>query len=115
MATRVNKLHWEVRAAEKRASTLAKIPLEWRLSPAELELASKQRDLTGPFMEKFLEPNEISIVNMDSVPIVDAIRSGKLSAVEVTTAFCKTAAVAHQIVSGVGSFESESHLISPLE
>jgi amidase len=36
---------------------------------------------------------------MDSKPIVGAVQAGKLTAVRVTTAFCKTAAIAHQIVS----------------
>lgn len=89
---------WEARAAKKREDTLAKIPAGWRLSPADLELAAKQRDLTGPFIERFLEPEVIDIVKTDSVPLVNDIRTGKRSAVEVTKAFCKTAAVAHQIV-----------------
>lgn len=95
-----SKRSWETRAAEKRASTLAKIPREWRLSQTDLARASEQRDVTGPFIEEFLEPQEISIIRMDSVNLVDAIKTGKLSAVEVTKSFCKTAAIAHQIVSG---------------
>ncbi|EXJ69725.1 uncharacterized protein A1O5_06796 [Cladophialophora psammophila CBS 110553] len=39
----------------------------------------------------------MSIISMDSVLLVDAIRKGTLTAVQVTTAFCKTAAIAHQI------------------
>lgn len=112
---RVDQQPWEIKAAEKRASTYAKIPLEWRLSAAELERASKQRDLTGSFIEGFLEPNEIAIINMDSIPIVEAIMSRKLSAVEVTRAFCKTAAIAHQIVSWVWISPVLQCLISPLE
>ena len=92
-------MSWESKAAKKRASTLAKIPPEWRLSPTDLERASRQRDLTGSFIEGFLDANEIAIVNMDSVTLVEAIKTRKLSAVEVAKAFCKTAAVAHQIVS----------------
>ncbi|KAL0471511.1 amidase signature domain-containing protein [Neurospora intermedia] len=88
---------WEARAAKKREDTLAKIPAEWRLSPADLDLAAKQRDLTGPFIERFLEPEVIDIVKTDSVPLVNDLRTGKRSAVEVTKAFCKTAAIAHQI------------------
>ncbi|KAK3398744.1 amidase signature domain-containing protein [Sordaria brevicollis] len=88
---------WEARAAKKREDTLAKIPAEWRLSAADLEFAAQQRDLTGPFVERFLEPEVIDIVKTDSVPLVNDIRAGKRSAVEVTKAFCKTAAVAHQI------------------
>lgn len=99
MAPATEKQPWEIKAEEKRASTLAKIPAEWRLSPADLELASKQRDLTGAFVQKYLDSDTISIVTRDSVPLVQAIRSGELTSLKVTTAFCKTAAVAHQIVS----------------
>jgi amidase len=89
---------WEVRAAAKRASILGKIPEAWRLSPADLDTAKSQRDLTEPFIQQFLQPDEISIVSKDSVEIVSEIKEGRLSAVQVTTAFCRTAAVAHQIV-----------------
>lgn len=65
----------------------------------DLELASKQRDLTGPFfIQKYPDTDTISIVTKDSVLLVQAIRNGKLTSLKVTTAFCKTAAVAHQIV-----------------
>jgi len=89
---------WEDKAAAKRASILAAIPAKWRLSPADIKRASEQRQLTGAFVQQFLDPADVSIVSMDSVPIVEAIRAGKLSSVEVATAFCKAAAVAHQIV-----------------
>ena len=36
-------------------------------------------------------------MSQDTVSLVDAIKEGKLTAVEVATSFCKTAAVAHQI------------------
>jgi amidase len=90
---------WETRAAAKRADTLNKIRPEWRLSPIDLAEAQKQRDLTGPFIQKFLEADEISIISKDSVAIVEDIKKGRLTAVQVTSAFCRTAAVAHQIVS----------------
>ncbi|KAL9112148.1 MAG: hypothetical protein Q9227_003525 [Pyrenula ochraceoflavens] len=90
-------MSWEAQAAAKRASTLAKIPPEWRLDPDDIERAGKRRDLTGPFIQQFLDPEDISIISQDSVPIVNAVREGKLTALEVTTAFCKTAAIAHQI------------------
>ena len=95
----MQSLPWEAKAAAKRASTLNKIPLEWRLSPEDLERASVQRDLTGPFIQGFLKVGDISIISMDSVPLVSALREGTLTAVQVSTAFCKTAAIAHQIVS----------------
>jgi amidase len=96
---RLQTVPWETLAAAKRASIRDKIPEAWRLSPDELTKARRQRDLTGPYIQEFLMPEEISIVSKESVEIVNEIKQGKLSAVQVTAAFCKTAAVAHQIVS----------------
>lgn len=89
---------WEALAAAKRASTLAKIPEAWRLTPADLARAKDQVDLTGSFIHEFLAADEISITAKDSVDLINEIRDKRLSAVQVTTAFCKRAAVAHQIV-----------------
>ncbi|KAI1356104.1 amidase signature domain-containing protein [Xylaria sp. FL0043] len=88
---------WEARAAAKRADTLSKIRAEWRLSPADLAKAKKQRDLTGRFIHQFLDTDEVSIISRDSAQLVDDIREGRLTAVQVTTAFCKTTAIAHQL------------------
>ncbi|KAM6521671.1 hypothetical protein FSOLCH5_006427 [Fusarium solani] len=94
---RMHQLSWEARAAAKRAATLAKIPPQWRLAPEDLDRASEQRDLTGSFINGLLDKQTVSITSLDSLPILESISSGRLSATEVTTAFCKTAAVAHQI------------------
>lgn len=89
---------WEALAATKRANTLKKIPEAWRLTPVDLEKVKGQRDLTGPFIQQFLTAGEVSITSKESVNIVNDIKGGRLTAVQVTTAFCKRAAVAHQIV-----------------
>jgi amidase len=89
---------WQDRAAAKRAETLNRIYPEWRLSAKDLEHARQQRDITGAFIEQFLNEGDVSITSMKSAPILTALRERKLSAVQVATAFCKRAAVAHQIV-----------------
>lgn len=89
---------WEARAAAKRATTRAKVPREWILGPEEIEKASRQRDITGPFIEQYLLLQEISITNEGSVEIVGNIKAGLYTATEVTSAFCKRAAIAYQIV-----------------
>ncbi|KAI5457488.1 amidase signature domain-containing protein [Mariannaea sp. PMI_226] len=94
---KINRIPWEVKAAAKRAATLAKIKPSWRLKPEDLEHASRQRNITGQFIERFLNAEDILVTGMDSVPIVNAIKDGKLSATKVTAAFCKRAAIAHQI------------------
>jgi amidase len=91
---------WEAKAAAKRRSTFAKIPEEWRLGSEDLARASRQRDLTGPFIEQFLSREDIAVIRQDSVSLVAKIARSECSAVQVVRAFCKTAAIAHQIVSG---------------
>lgn len=90
---------WQAMAGAKVASTYSKIPQEWRLDAKDIERAKHERQLSGPFIEQFLTNDELAIVRTDSVPLVENLRAGKYSAVQVTRAFCKTAAVAHQIVS----------------
>lgn len=90
---------WEQRAQNKRESTLNCIPSKWRLKISDLDRAGRQRDLTGHFIEGFLDPETVQITALDTTEIVAALQNRTLSAVQVTTAFCQTAAVAHQIVS----------------
>lgn len=90
---------WKAKAAAKVASTHSKIPQEWLLSHRDVERAKHQRQLSGPFIEQFLNDGELAIIRADSMALVEDLRSGKYSALQVTRAFCKTAAVAHQIVS----------------
>ena len=96
---RPGEASWKERAAAKRASTEAKIPREWLLSQEDLKEAFERRDLTGVFVEKFLNPEEISITRLGSVDILARVRNGEYSSVEVTRAFCRRTAVAQQIVS----------------
>jgi len=95
----VSKDSWQVKAEKKRSETLGKIAPEWRLTEPELEKALKQRDLTGAFFDQYLEAHEISIVRQDATHLVDRVQRGQLSAKDVALAFCKAAAIAHQIVS----------------
>lgn len=90
--------NWEVKAAEKKASIYASIPLEWRLGPEEIDRAAQQRDITGHSIQQFLNDHEKAIITKDSVEIVEKISQGTWTAVQVTKAFCKTAGIAAHIV-----------------
>jgi len=90
---------WEEKAQRKRESILAGIPKEWQLSTGDLERAQGQRDLTGPFINSFLTPETVAIISRDPCEIVALLQERNLSALQVATAFCQTAAIAHQIVS----------------
>lgn len=90
---------WQAKAAAKVAETQAKIPRDWTLSESDLNKAQKQRKLNGPLFESFLDSSEREIIKNDSIGLVDKIKSRHYSALQVTRAYCKAAAIAHQIVS----------------
>lgn len=94
----MSQIPWQDRAAEKVARTAAKIPSKWRISLEDRDRAREARNLTGAFIHSFLSEDEAEIVRLDSVTLVQKIASSSLSSLEVANAFCKTAAVAHQIV-----------------
>ena len=90
---------WQAKAKAKMNDMESKIPKEWTLKPADLEDAKQQRKLAGPFIEKFLDDSEVEIIRNSSVQLVEKIKSKHYKAVEVAQAYCKTAAIAQQIVS----------------
>ncbi|KAK6003039.1 hypothetical protein QM012_000884 [Aureobasidium pullulans] len=87
---------WRQIAAEKRDSVLALIPEEWRI-PAPPP-AEEQRDVTGKFIQQYLDSREIEITETEATEIVKKTSSGEWTAVEVTKAFCHRSAIAHQLV-----------------
>ena len=89
---------WQARAKAKAAEIYSRTPEEWRLNEVDLEKARNQRNLTGPFIESFLDDGEVDIIRNDSLQLVEKIKSQRHTAVEVVRAYCKTAAIAHQIV-----------------
>ncbi|KAI6351324.1 hypothetical protein MCOR25_010012 [Pyricularia grisea] len=94
-----DKESWKAKAQAKRASILAAIPREWRLTPEQLAQVSPphRRDVVQYARREFLTAEERKITEMDAVAVVNAIRSRSMTAEKVTLAFCKTAAIAHQI------------------
>ncbi|CAF1403491.1 unnamed protein product [Rotaria magnacalcarata] len=89
---------WEEKAIKKRSSLLDLIPQEWRLP--ESILTALPNDCTmipaqcGILSELDLEITEINEID----ELVHRIAEGRYTAVEVTTAYCKRAAIAHQLV-----------------
>lgn len=89
---------WQERAAAKRESIATSIPQEWRLDATVIQKSSQQRDISGAYIEGLIDQETVAITQLDSLEIVAAIQSRRYSAVQVTTAFCRRAAVAQQIV-----------------
>jgi amidase len=89
---------WRAKAKAKTQATLAKIPNEWRLPKEELDEAGAQRDITGSFIEQYLDESTFCIIKEEATTLVSKLQQGQLTARQVTLTFCKSAAIAHQIV-----------------
>ncbi|TVY56326.1 Acetamidase [Lachnellula cervina] len=90
-------MDWQTLAKTKRDSINALIPVSWRL-PSPTPPATKQRNVTGKYIQQFLSPREVEITETDAVGIVKQTTVGLWTALEVTKAFCHRAALAHQMV-----------------
>ncbi|KAH8590975.1 amidase signature domain-containing protein [Bisporella sp. PMI_857] len=88
---------WQLTAEKKRRSIADKIPQDWKLPQSVLKGAHERRKLTGDFFEQLLDGETLRITKLHSNDLLGAIRNRSLSAVEVTRAFCKRTAFAHQL------------------
>ncbi|KAF2239495.1 amidase [Viridothelium virens] len=88
---------WKAVAKEKRDAITASIPSEWHIS--NIPSAADQRDVTGKFIQQYLNEKEVEITETDAVGIAKKTKTGQWKAVDVTKAFCHRAALAHQLVS----------------
>jgi amidase len=103
--------HWKEQALRKARETKAKVEHYWQPDKNILERAKQKRDLTGSFIEKLLSPEECHITGSSSQALVDSIREGEFSAEQVTRAFYKRAAIAHQLVRTTYEHHMRSRLI----
>ncbi|KAJ5280027.1 Amidase [Penicillium angulare] len=99
---------WEEKVAKKRNECAAKIPSDWRVSEQfmarfKAPLSSNKNDLirTKAIHEAgILSSRELSITEDYTISdLISALSNGGLTSTEVTLAYCKRAAVAHQLVS----------------
>lgn len=109
---RVTQESWRSRAQAKVADMKSRIPDEWTLKPADLEMAKKQRKLSGPFFESFLDDHDLDIIHNDTVQLFKKIRAQQYTAMEVTQVYCKAAAVAQQVVSKAEQTQCHSSIRS---
>lgn len=88
---------WKAIAARKLEEREAKIPREWRLSPTAMA-AKGDSVLHVPRSCGLLTDDELKITeHHDATSLVALLATGSLSSAAVTAAFCKRAAVAHQV------------------
>ncbi|TWU70433.1 hypothetical protein ED733_000306 [Metarhizium rileyi] len=88
---------WKQISARKRQELLSSIPEEW-LIPTEVLPADSEDDVTSwPDTCGWFTADELAITNSTATELIPRLVSGELSSEEVTRAFCKRAAAAHQL------------------
>lgn len=95
-----NSSSWKQVAAAKQQSRLDQIPTEWRLSPTMLAAATQDSgsDLRSvPATCGILTTQELQITDSPVADILANLQQRKWTSKAVTTAFCKRAAIAHQL------------------
>lgn len=91
--------YWETIASAKRQALTEAIPPEYRIPP-ELIPPQTQLDVTPwPKESGWFTQRELDITESTATIIIDRIASRTWTSEEVTKAFCKRAAAAHQLVS----------------
>ncbi|KAI7094995.1 amidase [Hortaea werneckii] len=89
---------WQDIAARKQRERADRIPSQWKLPSSHIPAESRPKLLSVPRECGLLSDQEVDITeNYDASALVAALSSGNLKAVDVTTAFCKRAAIAHQL------------------
>ena len=91
-------MSWEAIAEKKRQALKSSIPAEWVI-PKDIFPPEDQLDVTTfPKESGFFTGRELEITSTPAQTILSHISSGSWTAEEVAKAFCKTAAVAQQLV-----------------
>lgn len=100
MATKSSTKDWQALAKEKRKSVFTKIPNDWLLPTSLTSQFTETSTLSVidiPRRCGLLNAQELEITEVfDAQDLACMLETGKLSSVEVVTAFCKRAAIAHQ-------------------
>ncbi|KAL3464859.1 amidase signature domain-containing protein [Aspergillus heterothallicus] len=90
-------MSWEQIAEKKRQALRESIPSQW-IIPEEILPPADQADVTTfPRESGFFTERELEITSTNATILLEKLASAEWSSEEVTTAFCKTAAVAHQL------------------
>ncbi|KAJ5295132.1 hypothetical protein N7508_009953 [Penicillium antarcticum] len=98
----MTNLTWQDKCAAKQAEAAAKIPIDWRLSAEILQQVDKNEldILDVPSKCVILSRRELAITELpDATTLRDKLATQELSCIDVTTAFCKRAAIAQQLSS----------------
>ena len=85
---------WEEIAADKKERIEKTIPDEWRIKSKDVG----DSVMDYPAKSGIMSDEELAITNSTAVDLVAKLAKGQLKSVDVTRAFCKRAALAHQLV-----------------
>lgn len=92
--------NYQAIAAEKRAQQWGKIPKTWRIPTKTFHDAINVMDI--PLTCGLLNETESRITsNYDATALLEKLKAGVWSVEQVTVAFSKRAAIAHQLVSSL--------------
>lgn len=87
---------WKLVAARRQAEINNAIPTEYLVPLVQLEGLENRIGL--PEASGILTHRELEITALSATGLLQLLHNGTYTAVEVTTAFCKRAAIAHQAV-----------------
>ena len=91
-------INWQDIARAKQHERSSKIPKDWVIPEHLYRARTNVMDI--PTTCGVLTPEDVDITsNYDATTLLDKLHSGSLSSEAVTTAFCKRAAIAQQLVS----------------
>ncbi|EED14245.1 general amidase GmdB [Talaromyces stipitatus ATCC 10500] len=99
---------WRTLVAKKQIGIEQQIPADWRLPKEFNDSLFEEKKTAGinliaadiPRRSGLLSESELDITeNYTATALLELLASGKFSSVEVTTAFCKRAAIAQQLIS----------------
>lgn len=91
-------MSWEEIGKKARGRLEESIPPEWRI-PSDKLPPPEQLDITNfPISSGLFSESEITITTSSATTIVRHVAAGEWKAESVTRAFCRRAAVAHQLV-----------------
>ena len=85
---------WQERAADKRNRIDHSIPAEWKITT----LPNESWVIDFPEKSGLLSEKELLITKTPATHLVAKLANGELKSVEITLAFAKRAALAHQLV-----------------
>lgn len=90
---------WKDISAKKIEALNSSIPEEWRI-PQDVLPPTEQADVTEwPETSGWFTKDELAITSLTAAELLPKLASGTFKSEDVTRAFCKRAAAAHQLVS----------------